>query len=197
MLSAPSGWVKATEGQYGVVNYPTLALFYKVASSEGTTFQFDNNAATDMGAIVVEFSGLTATPLDNTDFLAPSWQANTAAAGIIDTTTADSLVVMGAAIGNNLYGETFSWTDADWSLDYVGTSTIVRDMSIAYKIHSTTQTDYEDAATWTSTSRLATVIAGFKGESAGSSLTLTPNGDGTNTQRSRRERRHYHYLCFR
>jgi hypothetical protein len=180
-VATPAGFTLAVSAVSG----QGLYIFYRVVQSgDGSSVTFAPNVADSCAGGVLEYSGLTATPLDQTASNTTGSSASSLATGTTGTTSqADELiiVVVGPHAGNN-----HPWVLQSWSAGYTsqieepnGLATVGSASSACHigdRIVSATGT-YSATGTWApASSDAGAAIATFKITPGGANLSLAADG---------------------
>lgn len=152
--TAPAGWAEI-KNSVGTTSQQA-SMWYKVASSEGTTFKFNSTGATVMEVAVLNYTGThTSSPLDKSAETEGSTTGVTSrSTGTTATTTvANEVCVACIYLSNTITSP--SWSNS-FNMQYSGTRVKVGD-----KIISSTGTQ-ETTLSWTTSRKADGIIATFK-----------------------------------
>jgi hypothetical protein len=169
-----AGWTKATSGGGTGSNSPRGAIYYKVADGTETSVAATNSGvnAFGMGLAIFEYAGTATASV--TDGTAASNSSNVTSETSwttpnITTTNANDLIFYVVNKGT-LALVTASWSTSLWFGGQLGTSAL--EVLCGQNIVSSTQTNYNDTLTWTTSSQTVSAqIAAFK---ASSGVVATP-----------------------
>lgn len=105
VMNLPSGWSLARSA----TNDPDVRIWYRIApASFGTTVQFGSDSSCSASAVYMEYSGIDATPLDQTQS-----NVGTSDTGTTPTTTqADELIIAAVGGGGSADANWSAWTNS-------------------------------------------------------------------------------------
>lgn len=183
-VTPPAGWTAVTGSPFGSGVNPDarLAVFWKIASSEGTSFTFVRDTGDIAGAMLVASSttGWQTTPEDqvaNAYYSADVTSIETGLTGV--TSQADELAVYMVGMSHYNLGSAIGWTVGTADESYYGVAAVYRAVGLAHQILTATGTQ-ESVASWTNAVRASAAVATFMPSAAsGTPFTLTPDGDGS------------------
>jgi hypothetical protein len=170
-----SGWTESSE--MGLLGYHGAYLWWRVSTGETSPQSYSLNGAANSAWMLMEFSGVDATPYDASEGVNVDTNGVTYATPTITPTAGDRLLLarLGASDTASMAGQTVSWSDSFTNIGAVGSANGGVDDFVAcgYRLvtangsdgYSTTGT-YSDAG---NESRSALIIS-FKAAAAGGSI---------------------------
>jgi hypothetical protein len=178
--TANAGWTESTGMNQEAGLFHGGYLWWKVASGGSNSFQYTIGSATGSTWLLMEFSGVAASPYDVSAGTSLNASNTTITSSAITPTSGNRLLICAngfSAGGNDLTGSTYSYDNSFTLVDTIGRPSPATDIAAAYRLVTANgSTSYSTTITLTagnSPQSASAMAIAFKEAAAGSTYTLT------------------------